>query len=340
MQRLWALKMAEGQDMAQHLNQFRELANQLRSLSPEGKGLDDSELVTILTLSLPDSYEPLVMALQSRTDQTTFDVMAGRLLQESARRHVGQIFHKTQDNGITASSQTAFAANRNQPNYPVSSARPVSQVYGRGRGGFRARFRGRSGGSTASSKIRSTVGTKCHYCGKEGHWKKDCFKRKSEEGGSGTTMGSREFTFLAKNTPAIPGMGWIIDSGASQHLCGSQEAFSNYTDVRAEQAITIADGTKIQAKGIGEITVATEAGSITLTDVWHIPDIGGNLLSVSRIVDAGYQVEFGHTTCTISQNGIRTKLGERLGRLYYLVQGLDTEIGDARVEANIGRTTN
>ena len=37
MQRLWALKMAEGQDMAQHLNQFRELANQLRGLLVEGK---------------------------------------------------------------------------------------------------------------------------------------------------------------------------------------------------------------------------------------------------------------------------------------------------------------
>jgi len=71
--------------MAQHLNQFRELANQLRGLSAEGKGIDDSELPTILTLSLPDSHEPLVMmALQSRTDLITFDVMAGRLLQESS----------------------------------------------------------------------------------------------------------------------------------------------------------------------------------------------------------------------------------------------------------------
>lgn len=65
MQRLWSLKMVEGDDMAQHLNHFRELANQLRSLSVDGKGMDDSELVTILTLSLPESYEPLVMALQS-----------------------------------------------------------------------------------------------------------------------------------------------------------------------------------------------------------------------------------------------------------------------------------
>jgi len=51
MQRLWALKMAEGDDMAQHMNQFRELANQLRSFSIEEKGMEDSELVTILTLS-------------------------------------------------------------------------------------------------------------------------------------------------------------------------------------------------------------------------------------------------------------------------------------------------
>jgi len=72
--------MSEGDDMAQHVNQFRELGNQLRSLSEDGKGMDDTELVTILTLSLPESYEPLVMPLQSRSDTITFDLMAGRLL--------------------------------------------------------------------------------------------------------------------------------------------------------------------------------------------------------------------------------------------------------------------
>jgi len=82
MQRLWALKMAAGDDMAQHLNKFRELAIQLRSLSVEAKRMDDGELVTSLTLSLPGSYEPLVMALQSRSDTITFDIKAGGLLQQ------------------------------------------------------------------------------------------------------------------------------------------------------------------------------------------------------------------------------------------------------------------
>ena len=80
MQRLWGLRMSAGDDMAQHLNLFRELSNQLPSLWQDGKGMDDTELVTILTLSLPESYEPLVMAVQSRTDTVTFDIMAGRLL--------------------------------------------------------------------------------------------------------------------------------------------------------------------------------------------------------------------------------------------------------------------
>jgi len=113
---LWALKMSEGQDMSQHLNNFRELANQLRGLSTEGKEVDDGEILTILTLSLPESYEPLVMALQSCSDLIRFDIMAERLLQESARRQVGQVSNKWYEDNNTPRSQTAFSANRPSPN--------------------------------------------------------------------------------------------------------------------------------------------------------------------------------------------------------------------------------
>jgi len=111
MQRLWAVKISEGQDMAEQLNQLRELANQLRGLSADGKGLDDSELLTIVTLSLPELYESLGMVLQSRSDLITLKVMAGRLHQESARWHVGQVTDKKQDTTTMPGSNTAFTAN-------------------------------------------------------------------------------------------------------------------------------------------------------------------------------------------------------------------------------------
>jgi len=47
MQRLWALRMVEGDDMAQHLNKFRELANQVGSLSANRKGMEENQLVTL-----------------------------------------------------------------------------------------------------------------------------------------------------------------------------------------------------------------------------------------------------------------------------------------------------
>jgi len=94
--------------------------------------MDDSELVTILALSLPESYEPLVMALQSRSDTITFDTMAGRLLQESGRRQMGQSSNAVQ--AVSSVSQTTITVQR--PTISGSfRGRGVPTFKGRGRGG-------------------------------------------------------------------------------------------------------------------------------------------------------------------------------------------------------------
>ena len=135
-------------------------------------------------------------------------------------------------------------------------------------------------------------------------------------------------------------MGWIIDPGASQHLCDDRDQFATYTTISSEQGITIADGTKIQAIGSGEVQIATEDGGITLTGVWHVPDIGGNLLSVSRRVDSRYRVEFGPSACTITKGNMHSKIGERYGRLYRLTGALAIRHTSTTIEANPGLTTN
>jgi len=342
MQRLWALKMTEGADMANHLNQFRELSNQLRSLSQDGRGMDNSELVTIRTLSLPESYEPLVMALQSRSDIVTFDTMAGRLLQESGRRHISQVTQSGQEKGN--SPQTAFTVHRAAIVPRGMGGRGGYQ--GRGRRGYRPRIResfgSGMGGQEQGRNTTGSPGTKCQYCGKIGHWKKECYKKKADEVSAHTGARTKEFTFLAEE-PSYPRQnGWIIESGASQHSSQERERFLNYTPVSNKESITIADATKLHAHGRGNIQIATEGGTISLTDVWHVRNIGASLLSVVRMVDAGYGVEFNNTSCFVSKMGKMTELGHRHGNLYYLNHESERTHSrrSSQNQANLGLATN
>ena len=347
MQRMWGLRMSEGEDMAQHLNQFRELANQLRGLSVDGKGMDDSELVTILTLSLPESYEPLVMALQSRSDTITFDTMAGRLLQESGRRQISQSSNGVQ--GVSPVSETAFTVQR-----PAISGsfrgRSGLTFKGRGRGGLGTRFRELGASNRMQTDTRRNVGltslqvpqgTKCYYCGKSGHWKRDCYKRKSEEGtGAGGAGRTKEFTFLVGQTNSLGGIHWIIDSGASQHLSRNRAEFLTYKAISTPQSITIADGTTIRADGYGDIEIATKIGVIRLTDVWHVPNIRASLISVTRMVDAGYSIEFANAGCFVRYSGVKQQLGVRDGSLYYLMEVPVAGDSLSTNHANLGLSTN
>ena len=86
MQRLWGLNLNKGQDVSAHLNSFKELSTQVANLSPNGVGILDGDLVSMVSLSLPPSCEPLIMAVLSRSDTVTFDFLCGKLLQEATRR--------------------------------------------------------------------------------------------------------------------------------------------------------------------------------------------------------------------------------------------------------------
>jgi len=306
MQRLWGTRIAKEADMAQHLNQFRESAKQLRGLSMDGKGMDDSELVTMVTLTLLESYEPLVMAHQSRSNTITFDTMAGGLLQESGRRQIGQSSNAVQE--VSSVSQTAFTVQR--PAMRGSyRGRGVLTLKGRGRKGLGPRFQDHGVSNRMQTDTRRNVGltsiqvpqgTKCCYCGKSGHWKWDCYKRKSEEGpGAGGAGRPKEFAFLVEQMNSQSEMHWIIELEASQHLSRDRGGFLSYKTVSKVQSITMADGTTIEADGVGNIEIASKIGVLRLTDVWHVPNIRASMISVTCMVDARYLVEFSTTGCCV-----------------------------------------
>ena len=79
---------------------------------------------------------------------------------------------------------------------------------------------------------------------------------------------------------------------------------------------------------------------IRLTDVWHVPSIAASLISVTRMVDARYVVEFGKSTCFVNDGRQKIELGERNRTLYHLKTAPPNTESNPANSANFGLATN
>jgi hypothetical protein len=65
--------------------------------------------------------------------------------------------------------------------------------------------------------------------------------------------------------------------------------------------VMTADGTPMPSTGIGTI----ESPNLSLSNVYHIPKLTMNLVSVGQICDAGYSVSFSSTFCHVQIHSLR-----------------------------------
>ena len=71
---------------------------------------------------------------------------------------------------------------------------------------------------------------------------------------------------------------WIIDSGASRHLCGNSLFFSDLKAITAHRGVSLADGSSSPVIGQGNVSISS---SLQLKNVLHAPSFPQSLLSVS-----------------------------------------------------------
>ena len=110
---------------------------------------------------------------------------------------------------------------------------------------------------------------------------------------------------------------WILDSGATAHVCGQKAAFSSIRPYRKH--ITTATGEESEVLGIGCIRLTLRNGkgcqALILRNVLYVPSIQMNLISIGQLNEMGTTV-IHQPRVTILQRGNRI-----LGRAH-LVGGL------------------
>ena len=119
--------------------------------------------------------------------------------------------------------------------------------------------------------------------------------------------------------------GWIVDSGSSKHISPDKGDFLTYVTLNKPVPINGVSGNTVQAIGIGKVgvnCVDTDggAGTVTLSDVLHIPGSKYRLISVSQIMNKGAHVVFGDEAATIQLPGGPQIQLEKNGNLFLLPQ--------------------
>ena len=291
--------------MESQLNLMRQKANVLKTI---GQPLDDSLVAIAMVISLPTSYSTLHTILMAADDKLTMDMVINQvLIKKRSRKSLGQM---------------------------ALSVKATSQTKGKGK-------------AKSGKKSQKKKGT-CTYCSKEGHTEDVCFKKKCDVATKDRMDKSKEKPkeektelaarvtqvdrnsppplrlFVARNqTDKATGHDWIIDSGASAHMLCQRKWFTTYCWLVPPQSVTIGNRTSIPAVGIGRIRINLKLdGGHTVTtiirDVYYVPDLDGNILSVSYLAEFNLEVTFRHDSCRILDKNQVVGKGYKRNSLYLL----------------------
>ena len=90
---------------------------------------------------------------------------------------------------------------------------------------------------------------------------------------------------------------WIIDSGASSHMCNDEQFFTKMETLKKPLEIVLGDGHVVKSHQQGTVSLmmklpGNECRKRNLRDVLYVPNLSYNLVSVSKVVKVGKIVEF------------------------------------------------
>ncbi|KAF2347606.1 Zinc finger CCHC-type [Trinorchestia longiramus] len=179
--------------------------------------MEEEQRVIILRSSLPDTFSTLVIAHEAHEKIPAWEVVSERLLNEERKQ------------------------------------------------------RGGSGTSDSSEKLlvsfkRNKKLIKCFECGKEGHIKRQCrvyeerlrkenrtFQANRAVDARSSSTGETIMFTSAFSIGNVDYDSWILDSGATQHMCNKKSQFSPYSDLSSPVRIEIGDGRALKGVGVGDV---------------------------------------------------------------------------------------
>lgn len=115
---------------------------------------------------------------------------------------------------------------------------------------------------------------------------------------------------------------WCLDSGCTAHICTEKVKFEKIENVR--KTLNLANSESTSITGVGNVRMIVSNGNkeinVNFEKVYYVSDLRINLLSVSKITDHGYEVNFRKKDATVTdKSGKIIFRADRIGDLYYML---------------------
>ena len=112
---------------------------------------------------------------------------------------------------------------------------------------------------------------------------------------------------------------WIIDSGATNHVCSSLQLLTKARKLRAKEfTLRVGNGESVSAEAVGEVRLQFGNKYLLLDNVYFIPNISRNLISVSQLYEQSFSVNFHYNEIIILKNGVQICCATLENGLYIL----------------------
>eukprot|EP00253_Pinus_taeda_P009946 PITA_09946 len=275
------LNMKESENIDSFFTHVIGLITQMRT---HGETIEERRIVEKILRVLPSKFDAIVTTIEETKDLSSFSV---------DELHASLITHEQR-------------LSRNQ-NSSLEQAFKTQMSFGRGRGQGRGNKRGRGrsqnrGGRSSLANAQGRGSNPNQNQGQGSSQQRDQHHVQGQRQNANVTREniSQTNVLLACNMAETNSEDiWFLDSGCSNHMTGNIALFFAL-DKNMKSEVTLGTDSKVSVMGKGEVKIFTKQGERkTIADVYYVPGMRCNLLSIGQLVQKGYNVYFVNDVCTI-----------------------------------------